>query len=325
MNNRLHTYFDRTKVGRRDYFRQLIFLTFAPISILLFGLHLVGSYGLTIKPALACSACYVLVSAVSLIVYIVKGPKRLKYIMSAFVISLIIIQSVRLLILAFMGLHDPMLTTVNITTCYILVLVASVSILPRTSLVCACINILAIGLCLYLTQNKMYGQLLIIFGFTSVASTVFGFVANKLLHEQQMELNDYTNTINQVLHVFNMNKTELMALLKLAKAKNADTVYDKELMEQLDHKTLRNIIKVANQIEHLQACHRKDIRERFPMLTPAELDVCRLVEQGLTLKEVANALDKSVSNVSTVRGNIRKKLGLAQDDDLRRALLDNKN
>ena len=131
-------------VGRRDYFRQLIFLTFAPISILLFGLHLVGFYGLTIKPALACSTCYVLVSVVSLIVYIVKGPKRLKYIISAFVISLIIIQSVRLLILAFMGQHDPMLTTVNITTCYILVLVASVSILPRTSLVCACINILAI-------------------------------------------------------------------------------------------------------------------------------------------------------------------------------------
>ena len=107
MNNRLHTYFDRTMVGRRDYFRQLIFLTFAPISILLFGLHLVGFYGLTIKPALACSTCYVLVSVVSLIVYIVKGPKRLKYIISAFVISLIIIQSVRLLILAFMGQHDP--------------------------------------------------------------------------------------------------------------------------------------------------------------------------------------------------------------------------
>ena len=113
MNNRLHTYFDRTKVGHRDYFRQLIFLTFAPISIILFSLHLVGSYGLTIKPALACSACYVLVSVVALIVYIVKGPKRLKYIISAFVISLMIIQSVRLLILAFMGQHDPMLTTVT--------------------------------------------------------------------------------------------------------------------------------------------------------------------------------------------------------------------
>ncbi len=325
MNNRLHTYFDRTMVGRRDYFRQLIFLTFAPISILLFGLHLVGFYGLTIKPALACSTCYVLVSVVSLIVYIVKGPKRLKYIMSAFVISLIIIQSVRLLILAFMGQHDPMLTTVNITTCYILVLVASVSILPRTSLVCACINILAIGLCLYLTQNKMYGQLLIIFGFTSVASTIFCFVADKLLREQQVELNDYANTIDQVLNVFNMRKNELLALLKLAKVQDSTAVYDKELMAQLDKKTLHNIIKVANQIEHMQACQRKDMHERFPMLTPTELDVCRLVEQGLAINNISKVLGKSASNVSTVRGNIRKKLGLAQDDDLRSALLDNKN
>lgn len=323
MNNRLHTYFDRTRVGRRDYFRQLIFLTFAPISIILFSLHLFGSYGLTIKPALACSAFYVLVSAVALIVYIVKGPKRLKYIMSAFLFSLIIIQNVRLLVLASMGGHDPMLTTVNITVCYILVLIASISILPRISLVCTCINIISMFFCHYITDNSMYSQLLVIFGFTSVATTVFGFVANKLLREQQMELNDYANTIDQVLNVFNMRKNELLALLKLAKAQDTIAVYDKELMAQLDNKTLHNIIKVARQIEYIQTNQRKGMQERFPMLTPAELDVCRLVEQGLTLKDISAALGKSVSNVSTVRGNIRKKLGLAQDDDLRSALLDN--
>lgn len=325
MNNRLHTYFDRTRVGRRDYFRQLIFLTFAPLSILLFGLHLVGSYGLTIKPALVCSACYIIVSAVSLIFYLFRGPKMLKSIMQVFFVSLMIIQSGRLLVLASMGQHDPMLTTVNITVCYLLVLLGGISLLPRTSLVCTCINLTTIFLCRYLTNNPMYGQLLIIYGFMSVATIVFSFVANKLLHEQQMELDDYANTIDQVLHVFNMNKTELLALLKLAKSKDSTTVYDKELMAQLDKKTLHNIIKVANQIEHMQACQRKDMHERFPMLTPAELDVCRLVEQGLTLKDISIALGKSVSNVSTVRGNIRKKLGLAQDDDLRSTLLDNKH
>lgn len=325
MNNRLHTYFDRTQVGRLDYFRQLIFLTFAPISIILFSLHLFGSYGLTIKPALACSVCYVVVSAVALIVYIVKGPKKLKYIMSAFLFSLIIIQNVRLMVLASFGFHDPMLTTINITVCYIIVLLASISILPRISLVGTCINIISMFLCHYLTDNSMYGQLLIIFGFMGIATTVFGFVAEKLLHEQQMELDDYANTINQLLHVFDMRKNELLALLKLAKSKDSTAVYDKELMAQLDKKTLHNIIKVANQIEHMQTCQRKDMRERFPMLTPAELDVCRLVEQGLTLKDIANTLEKSASNVSTVRGNIRKKLGLAHDEDLRSALLDSRN
>ena len=245
--------------------------------------------------------------------------------MSAFLLSLIIIQNVRLLVLASFGFHDPMLTTINMTVCYILVLIANISILPRISLVCTCINIISMFLCHYLTDNSMYSQLLVIFGFTSVATTIFGFVANKLLREQQMELDDYANTIDQVLNVFNMRKNELLALLKLAKAQDSTAVYYKELMAQLDKKTLHNIIKVANQIEHMQACQRKDMSERFPMLTPTELDVCRLVEQGLTLKDISTAMGKSVSNVSTVRGNIRKKLGLAQDDDLRRALLDNKN
>ena len=243
--------------------------------------------------------------------------------MSAFILSLIIIQNVRLLVLASFGFHDPMLTTVNITVCYIIVLIASISILPRISLVGTCINIISMFLCHYLTDNSMYGQLLVIFGFTSIATTAFGFVANKLLREQQMELNDYASTIDQVLNVFNMRKSEMLALLKLAKAQDTTAVYDKELMAQLDNKTLQNIKKVASQIEHMQACQRKDMSERFPMLTPAELDVCRLVEQGLTLKDISTALGKSVSNVSTVRGNIRKKLGLAQDDDLRSALLDN--
>ena len=324
MRNLLHKYFDRTKVGRLDYFRQLLFLTFVPLSIFLFGLYLVGSYGLTIKPALACSACYILVASVALIAYLFQGPKKLKRIMPVCLVLLMVIQSVRLLVLASIGLHAPMLTTVNITVCYMIVLLCSISLLSRTSFVCTCINFTTIFLCRDLTHNPMYGQLLIIYGFMSVATTVFGFVAGTLLREQQIELNDYANTIGQVLHVFNMSKTELLALLKLAKAKDADAVYDTELMEQLDHKTLRNIIKVANHIEHLQASRRKDMHERFPMLSPVELDVCRLVEQGRTLRDISNILDKSVSNVSTVRGNIRKKLGLAQDDDLRRALLDNK-
>lgn len=277
MTNRLNTYFDSTKVERRDYFRQLIFLTFAPLSILLFGLHLVGSYGLTIKPALACSACYVFVSAVSLLFYILKGPKRLKNIMSVFLVSIMIIQSVRLLVLASMRLNDPMLTTVNITVCYILVLIASISILPRISLVCTCINIMSIFLCLYITDNSMYSQLLIIFGFTSVVTTAFGFVADKLLREQQIEFNDYASTVDQVLHVFNMSKSELLALLKLAKSQDNTAVYDKELMALLDNKTLHNIKKIASQIEHMQTCQRKEMSQRFPMLTPAELDVCRLV------------------------------------------------
>ena len=86
--------------------------------------------------------------------------------------------------LSFYGaVPPPMFTTLNISVSYLIVLVASISILPRVSLVCTCINILTIGLCLHFTQNKMYGQLLLMYSIISIATTVFGFVANKLLRE----------------------------------------------------------------------------------------------------------------------------------------------
>ena len=115
--------------------------------------------------------------------------------MSALLFALIIIQNVRLLVLASSGFHNSMLTTINISVCYIIVLEASISIIPHISLVGTCINIISMFICRYLTDNSMYSQLLVIFGLMSVTTTVFGFVANKLLHEQKMELNDYANTI----------------------------------------------------------------------------------------------------------------------------------
>ena len=141
------------------------------------------------------------------------------------------------------------------------------------------------------------------------------------VNDEYNEKLGYVNTIDQILHVFNISKTELLTLLQLANVQDTQTIYEEELVDWLSPKTIRNIIHAANHIEHIQSGRREATLERYPMLTPAELDVCRLVERGMTLKIIANALGKSTSNVSTVRGNIRKKLGLSQTDDLRTYLL----
>ena len=59
----------------------------------------------------------------------------------------------------------------------------------------------------------------------------------------------------------------------------------------------------------------------FPMLSESELTICRLVAAGKTLSAIARITGKSSSNVSTVRCNIRKKLGLKTEDDLQAFLL----
>ena len=312
----LHEYLDRSKVGRLDYLRQLIFLTFTPLATILFSLHLLGGYGLNVRPALACSACYVAATVAALCLYLWMGPKKLKLILPAYLIASTIIQCVRLLILAGMGQIDPMLTTINVAVCYIIVFVGCMAMLPRTLMACTVINIFTVATCRIVTHEQMYGQLLTVFGILMIATTIFCFVSRKLLREEHTEQLDYASTVDQILHVFNMNKTELLTILQLSKANDAQTIYDDELIGRLSPKTLRNFLHVAAQIERMQTSQREVTQERFPMLSPAELDVCRLVEQGLTLKQIAEALGKSTSNVSTVRGNIRKKLGLLPNDDL---------
>ena len=46
-----------------------------------------------------------------------------------------------------------------------------------------------------------------------IATTAFCFVSQKLLNEEHVELLDYASTVDQILHVFNMNKTELVAAI----------------------------------------------------------------------------------------------------------------
>lgn len=54
----------------------------------------------------------------------------------------------------------------------------------------------------------------------------------------------------------------------------------------------------------------KDLENRFSRLTPRELEVCHMVKNGLSSKDIALNLSLSVETVRNQRKNIRKKLGI---------------
>jgi PAS domain S-box-containing protein len=56
------------------------------------------------------------------------------------------------------------------------------------------------------------------------------------------------------------------------------------------------------------------LENRFSQLTPRELEVCRLINQGLTSKEIAEALHLSPATILKYRELIRKKMGLVGTD-----------
>ena len=120
-----------------------------------------------------------------------------------------------------------------------------------------------------------------------------------------------------LLDMFNMSHVEMMALMQLSRDKSQYSDVNKDIVKKLTEQTQNNIIKLGQYLSAHKRDKCIDIGHIFPDLSHTEQDVCRLVLKGYTLKEIATAMNKSTSNISTVRGNIRKKLGLEKEDDLK--------
>jgi len=56
------------------------------------------------------------------------------------------------------------------------------------------------------------------------------------------------------------------------------------------------------------------LKTTYARLSPRELEVCRLIKNGMTSKEIAETLNLSVMTVHKYRELIRKKLGLVHNE-----------
>lgn len=92
------------------------------------------------------------------------------------------------------------------------------------------------------------------------------------------------------------------------------------IFDGLDERAERNIIRAAKAREMEIMTQTAEIGNVFPMLSPMECEVCRLVIHGKTLNEIASTLGKTANNISSVRIHIRKKLHLDTSQNLRQYL-----
>jgi PAS domain S-box-containing protein len=69
-----------------------------------------------------------------------------------------------------------------------------------------------------------------------------------------------------------------------------------------------NILR--EQLIHLTKGFARELDGRFLRLSRSEIRVCRLIQDGLSSKEIAEAISVSFETIQTHRRNIRKKLGL---------------
>jgi PAS domain S-box-containing protein len=85
------------------------------------------------------------------------------------------------------------------------------------------------------------------------------------------------------------------------------------LKESSNPAQTRNFEILEKDLKEIVSPFLDTVKSNYTKLSPRELEVCRLIKNGMASKEIAEALNLSLMTVHKYRELIRKKLGLVND------------
>jgi PAS domain S-box-containing protein len=121
---------------------------------------------------------------------------------------------------------------------------------------------------------------------------------NITLREILNQIDAEKNNLKQQITV-NVEQAIIPTLLRLKESSNPSLARNFEMLE----KDLREIVSPFLQT----------LKDNYSKLSPRELEVCRLIKNGMTSKEIAEVLHLSLMTVHKYRELIRKKLNLVNN------------
>lgn len=133
--------------------------------------------------------------------------------------------------------------------------------------------------------------------------------ANKILQREEEEL----------LQVLRINKKQIKAYVALAKERH-DVKQTEHLLDLLGEASQKNVIDNVLQYIQTRELSKQNLERVFPELSSSEREICYLILQNKKLSEIGILLNKTESNITTQRGNIRKKLWMNPSDNLQKVL-----
>lgn len=185
--------------------------------------------------------------------------------------------------------------------------------------VASTITIATYTACVIITGNETlkeyYFLVFMVFAFICFLAFRVTKVAKRLQEENQTLRRDE----EELLHILRMNKEQVKAYISLAKQKQT-TKETATLLNMLGETAQNTLINNVSRFIQSQETQESILEKIFPDFTPTEIQICQLILRGKKQGEICAILEKTESNISTQRANIRKKMGLQPADNLRKAL-----
>ena len=216
------------------------------------------------------------------------------------------------------GFHRTLIMS-NIMLMILNVALSIIACQKHDPFILSVVSLVVYVLCALITGDHWFRTL------SAVLVTTFlllGFLGSSLVwstRQIQRENQMIKQEDDAMFAVFNLNREQAKAYVKLAEQKMTD---DKiaAVFEILGKRAQRNVFCNMRRYYYSRQLCEDNIAKVFPMLTSSERAVCRLVLQDRKLGDICRILEKNESNITTTRSNIRKKLGLKPNEDLKDTL-----
>jgi len=135
--------------------------------------------------------------------------------------------------------------------------------------------------------------------------------SGKLREEQQL-LKDKNTALREVLEQIENEKQHIISQVQT----NVDRVVGpilRTLANKVSPSEQHYLTLLSNSLKDITSPFLSNLENRSRMLSPREGEICTMIRNGMSSKEIAVTLDVSLHTVSKQRQRIRKKLGITSD------------
>lgn len=119
--------------------------------------------------------------------------------------------------------------------------------------------------------------------------------------------------LRQPMHI---KSEEKKALEMLASLNDEEKTKASSLIDRLTPESKERIRRNVSDHFKNEEIEQLMFAQLCPTLTKSEIDICKLILQGKTLKDICRILGKTESNITSQRSHIRKKLNMDKTEDL---------
>ncbi len=273
------------------------------------------------KPAIISAIFISVVSALLMILYFMRMlPLR-----GAITLLLVIAQAQNVVEMVTYSYHysEPIQQFIitDILTSLLLVMTAFLAYLHFSPTIVSVLSIFSYAFVLFKVNSPLLEGLFPVYLFILVTIILYDSLVARTVFYIDEEKVELTDEFTAFIQASGLSRDDIKGYSALSRNYGTSTASTREILMTMKPRAQQNLMESVMAVLREENSDRNILHKIFPSFTETQLSIAQLIIQDKKLSEICMRLGKSENNISAQRSNIRAKLNLSPEDNLRDALV----